>query len=69
MIERPTFPTNVRKCPRHKCWIQAVNSRSRVNGEITRYCPRCDIEYAQALHKLKQDAGQPVSSPLKVMKL
>lgn len=62
-MERPVFPPDVRKCPRHKAWIQVSRP------QFIRYCPRCDIEYAQALHKLKQDAGQPASSPLKVMKL
>lgn len=64
MIERPVFPPEMRKCPRHKAWIQKVP-----NGG-TRYCPRCDIEYAQALHKMRMDHDMPAEQPkLKIIKL
>lgn len=41
-----SFPTDVRKCPKHKCWI--LSDRNRRQNLHRRYCPVCDVEKAQA---------------------
>jgi hypothetical protein len=41
------FAPNVRKCPRHNCWIQSRDEFHPVRHR-QRYCPRCDLERLQA---------------------
>lgn len=63
----PVFPTNVRKCPRHKAWIQNMQG----GKNPLRFCPRCDLEVAQYNnHIQKQEEAAGIVKPiLRTMKI
>ena len=66
---RPTTEelSKVRKCPRHKAWIQSM--RVWDGGHYIRYCPRCDLErlQEQMLQEAK-DAEAGIVKPKLIIK-
>lgn len=60
------FPTNIMKCPLHRCYIQKHAAKD--NTVRTRYCPRCD--YVRLELAKREKAANPTSAPkVRLMKI